>query len=172
MSKNKSTKSIVPAIIALSVIVLFVGGLLWMARPDLSGAEPQDLVAATSLTVAEQRYDFGEISMEDGLVSHEYVVTNSSPEPVILSKMYTSCMCTQAELLHQDEVHGPFGMVGHGTMPRLDESIGPGEEFMVKAIYDPNAHGPAGVGPVDRVVSLETDSGELLELQLVAVVTP
>lgn len=172
MENNSSIKKILPTTIFVIVFGLLLAGFVWIAKPNSDSASDQELAVATSLEADEQTYDFGEITMADGKTTHEFHVTNTSSEAVTINGMYTSCMCTEAELHHLEEVHGPFGMPGHGAMPHLEEKIDSGEEFIVNAIYDPNAHGPAGVGPVDRSVYVETSNGEQLELQFLAVVKP
>ena len=63
-------------------------------------------------------------------------------------------------------------MPGHGFGPKIDETFLPGEEAVIEVIFDPSAHGPAGIGTVERAVYLENDSGLLLELLIKAVVAP
>jgi len=63
-------------------------------------------------------------------------------------------------------------MPGHIAVPRINKSLNPGEEAIVEVVFDPTAHGPAGVGTIQRVVTIENNAGEPLELQFSAVVTP
>jgi hypothetical protein len=63
-------------------------------------------------------------------------------------------------------------MQGHGYIPRLDRVIQPGEAAVVEAVFDPNAHGPAGVGRNDRAVSVQMGGRRVLQLQFTAYVTP
>ena len=84
-------------------------------------------------------------------------------------------MCTVAylETVDGDAEKGPFSMVGHGgTVPKANEIIKPGESRKIRVVFDPNAHGPAGVGIINRVVTLEDSLGRVLEFQIKAVVTP
>ena len=63
-------------------------------------------------------------------------------------------------------------MAGHGFTPRLDERLAPGESAQVEVVFDPAAHGPAGIGQTDRIVTIENDGGPSLELRFSALVTP
>lgn len=89
-------------------------------------------------------------------------------------------MCTNATLLHGDpsagsgqvKKFGPFGMPGHGFVPKVNDAVNSGEEVSVEVVFDPAAHGSAGVGRIDRVVFVETESGLPLQLKFVAIVTP
>jgi hypothetical protein len=71
-----------------------------------------------------------------------------------------------------DKQFGPVGMPGHGVIPSINQSINPSKEAVVEVTFDPAAHGPAGVGQVERKVILENNTGEALEIQFVAIVTP
>ena len=81
-------------------------------------------------------------------------------------------MCTVAVLQKGDKKFGPFGMPGHGFVPKMDAEVSPGEEVSVDVTFDPAAHGPAGVGSIQRVVVLENNAGENVELQISANVEP
>lgn len=137
---------------------------------------PASAEASTGVLAAEEAfYDFGTITMKDGNVSHEYTVTNNGSEPVTIEKVYTSCMCTTAFITDAaGKKSRPFGMPGHGgASPFTATVVGPGEAITVEAVYDPNAHGPSGVGLADRLVYLETNSSvePKVELRFKAIVT-
>ena len=110
--------------------------------------------------------------MENGNVTKEFTVTNPTDRDITVSTVLTSCMCTTASLVTSKKKYGPYGMPGHGFVPKINTSIGPNEEVTVETIFDPAAHGPAGVGRVERAVILENNAGEPLELLFTALVTP
>jgi len=172
MSENKNI--ITGAIIS----ILFLGGLVLVSKPSsgipgehnqMTGTNPS--ASSTKISAEETSYDFGTISMAAGRVSHIFKIKNSSAEPAKIVKLYTSCMCTEAKLTTANGVKGPFGMPGHMSIPEINVTLTPGEEAAVEAIFDPNAHGPAGVGKMDRVVTLETNSGNV-DLKFSVTVTP
>ena len=117
-------------------------------------------------------HNFGNISMAAGKVSHRYWIKNVSAASLKINKLSTSCMCTDATLITRAGKKGPFGMPGHGPTPRLEERLAPGESAQVDVVFDPAAHGPAGIGQTDRIVTLENDEGLPLELRFTAMVTP
>ena len=81
-------------------------------------------------------------------------------------------MCTTAFLLKDGEEIGPFGMAGHsGVRGNANLTVNPGEEAVVRVVFDPAAHGPAGVGPIERQVMLEVGDKPLF-LSFKAVVKP
>lgn len=160
-------------IVILSAVLLF-GGIIWYAKPgkraDSGQAPPQN--SAGALSADEKSFDFGTISMAAGNVSHSYKIKNAGAEPVTLGRMYTSCMCTTALLRAGDKVFGPYGMQGHGFIPKMNYEIKSGEEAEIKVVFDPAAHGPAGVGRISRAVIIEQGVSKPVELVFSALVTP
>lgn len=146
------------------VAVLVLGAIVWLARPSASNPSASPEVQAN--------YDFGTISMAAGKVSTTFPLSNSGTDPITIKKMYTSCMCTTAMLTVDGKTFGPVGMPGHGATPTLDAIIPPGGSGSVEVVFDPNAHGPAGVGKISRVVTLETSTGTPVEFSFSANVIP
>lgn len=129
--------------------------------------------AKSVLTTSEKLYDFGTISMKNGNVTKEFTVTNSSDKNIYVPSLTTSCMCTKAYIVESDgSTKGPFGMPSMGYVPPANETIKAGENKIIRAVYDPNAHGPAGVGQIDRIITLTDASGASLQLEIKALVTP
>ena len=180
-------------VIGACAAILVLGGLIIAAMPQPASnvaqpasnvAQPASNVAKTvestasasstgALRARETNFNFGSISMAAGKVTHLYRFRNSGAEPIVLGKMYTSCMCTTAALVKSSgRKFAPVGMPGHTPIPALNETLQPNEEAMVEVVFDPAAHGPAGIGPIDRVVTIEHSAGQPLELAFAANVTP
>ncbi|MBI2454455.1 MAG: DUF1573 domain-containing protein [Parcubacteria group bacterium] len=161
-------------------IVVVVGGLVWIARPGQNDIADPTAAIVSTLTTPENQYDFGTISMANGKVSKIFTITNSSAEPMQIEKIYTSCMCTEASLIlgspsansGQTLRFGPFGMPGHGLVPKVNQALDAGESAEIEVVFDPNAHGPAGVGAIERIVFVEEKGRQPLELKIKAMVTP
>lgn len=170
---NKNIKN---ALITLATIAVLLGGLIWLSRGGTGNGEANvsniTQSGSGTLSAKETNFDFGAISMANGKVSHVFKLKNESGESAMLSKIYTSCMCTEATLVYGDKKFGPYGMPGHSGIPQINETINPGESVDVEAIFDPAAHGPAGVGLADRVVFVEDGAGGQLQLRFTAMVTP
>ncbi len=85
-------------------------------------------------------------------------------------------MCTSAYIIEKDgSKKGPFKMPTMGFVPPANEIVKAGDIIKIEAVYDPNAHGPAGVGPIDRFLILTedgADGGGELQLEIKAQVTP
>ena len=148
--------------------------LIWFGQPvaeDVATADDSNTPEST-LKAQETSFDFGTISMAKGKVNHAYTVTNTGTDPVTINKVYTSCMCTTASFVSNGKTYGPFGMPGHTAIPSIDVSLAPGATVQIEAVFDPAAHGPAGVGPISRVVILENSAGKPVEISFTANVTP
>lgn len=112
------------------------------------------------LTAGHYEYDFGTIQIMGGKVRHSYNLKNEGPNALNVSKVWTSCMCTTAEIKTADgKIYGLFGMGGgHGGNTSANINIQPGEEFELIAKFDPMAHGPDAIGPIQRTVFIKTNA--------------
>lgn len=170
--------------LAAAAVAALVGGLIVFARPDGAPQAPPAAVAPApgaaapggaasgQLTAMRPRYNFGTISMAAGKVTHRYAISNGASGPVVIRKIYTSCMCTTAALVKNGKASDAFGMPGHTPIPSIDVPLTNQDGAYVEVVFDPAAHGPAGVGPIERVVTVEHSAGQPLELQFAATVTP
>jgi len=164
-------------IIGISISIAILGGLIWLARPqapavsNFAALAPENL-SAVGLEAEYNSYDFGAISMAAGNVNHGFKIKNADVKPNQITKIYTSCMCTTAYLLIKDKRFGPFGMPGHGFVPPVNKIIDAGEEATIEVIFDPAAHGPAGIGPIQRTVYVEQENQNVLQLEIAANVKP
>lgn len=164
----------------IAVILLIVFGLfIWSYSgkggtvASVQGAPGSASTSKSVLTAPEMFYDFGTISMKNGNVSKEFIVTNPTNSDIIVRTILTSCMCTSAFIVKPNgSMKGPFKMPGMGYVPPADETIKAGESQTIRVVYDPNAHGPAGVGRIDRFVTLTDEAGGTLQLEIQALVTP
>jgi len=161
-------------IIGIAIGIFILGGIILVARPSpssMQSANPNSRV--TGMLAAEETiFNFGNLSMVGGKVSHRFKIKNTGDNPTRIEKMYTSCMCTSAKLIMSGNSFGPFGMPGHGFIPRINKTLAPNEEAIVEVEFDPAAHGPAGIGRIERVVYLEDSGGKPLEFKISAMVTP
>ena len=82
-------------LISAGVGVAALGGVLLFAQPaghETMNQTPTGETLAVQLEPAN--YDFGTISMKDGLVTKSFQVTNPQDQDLDLATLYTSCMCT------------------------------------------------------------------------------
>ena len=167
-------KNSIVSVILVLVLIVF-GAWFYKSRSSspTAGAAAASAANLGPLTLSEDSYDFGTIGMADGKVSKVFTATNNTGGDILVEKITTSCMCTVAYVSGGPERKGPFGMPGHGSSVRAaDELIKAGETREVEVVFDPNAHGPAGVGMIERAVYLEDSSGRVTEFQFKGLVTP
>lgn len=126
---------------------------LWYGDNKTSGKGNYSEIVST-----EKTFDLGTVSMAKGNVSHSFVVKNTGSTSVKITKVYTSCMCTEATIVNGILRKGPFGMPGHGGKSLAVETVKAGQEITIEVVVDPAAHGPQGTGPAKKVVYIETDS--------------
>lgn len=176
--RSGARRNMLYALIAGTAVVIALGVLVSPKQPPGAWVPYDARTAAAemsgtrALTSRAQSFDFGRIAMGGGKVSHRYPIENTGAKPLSITRMYTSCMCTTATLITRSGRKGPFGMPGHGSLRSVDETLAPGEVAQVEVVFDPAAHGPAGVGPTSRTVTVVNDAGRALELRFDALVTP
>ncbi|HEX6977202.1 MAG TPA: DUF1573 domain-containing protein [Patescibacteria group bacterium] len=139
------------------ILVLGVGGLVYFQQKinqKNTIATPTNQVLG--LEANPPNYDLGEILYSKGIVTKEYEIKNTTDKSIRLRKVATSCMCTKAKVKIGDRETRYFGLEAHGNInPVLDGyEIKSGETAVVTMQFDPTAHGPQGVGPIDRQVNL------------------
>lgn len=162
-------------IFGIGAAILIITGVVFVARPDRSQNNNTANISdglTEIIEIPEKTFDFGEISMSAGNVNHSFTIKNTGSEPLTINKMYTSCMCTTAILNMNGKTFGPYGMQGHGFIPKINQELGSGQEAVVEAIFDPIAHGPAGVGFIQRSVVIENNAGKPIQLGFTANVIP
>ena len=144
---NKETKILFGSLIF--TFLLIVGLSFLLSRNDKNLGEVKGVEAAPAF------YEMGDVPINGGIVSREYLVKNNTGEDLTLRKIATSCMCTEAKVLIGGEETSYYGME-HATdkNPPINMSFAPGEAAKVVVNFDPAAHGPEGVGPFERDVWL------------------
>lgn len=121
------------------------------ARSEQASAtkSPTKPVALSQLQAEPQPFDWGEIKINGGIVQKEFKIKNEG-ESVKTERLETSCMCTEASLNGSPF----FGMPGHQANPGFTTEINKGQEVTLTVRFDPAAHGPEGLGKVDRVIRI------------------
>lgn len=141
-----------------------------VAQAQLAAAQPA--AQTGSLISLRPSLDLGTVSMAAGNVPFRYLIKNAGAEPLDIKRISTSCMCTSATLVTATERKGPFGMPGHGRPNATKVRLAPGELANVEVVFDPGAHGPSGLGRIERVVTLESAGAPPLELRMIVMVQP
>lgn len=101
-------------------------------------------------------FDWKDIDIGGGTAEHSFKFKNDGKEDLVIKSATTSCMCTTATVKLADGSQSQaFGMHGGSKWGGV---VKPGEEFEVYVVFDPMAHGPDAVGPIERSIYLETSS--------------
>jgi len=166
---NNSSGSGAAVIIVILTLLIFAG--IFILGGKTSSQNDQN-GKVSLLQTPEGIHDFGKISMANGNVEKIFKVANPTDEDIFIKTVTTSCMCTSAYIVKGDLIKGPFKMPGMGYVPPANETIKAGESIDIKVVYDPNAHGPAGVGIIDRFVYLADSGGGKIQLEIKANVMP
>ena len=169
---NEKTKNIVH----YSIGIVFLAGVMALlyAGGERAGDAGGSSYSKSTLSAMADNFDFGTVAMKDGEVTHEFELKNGGGESIVIQKVYTSCMCTTAYVTDSaGEKYGKFGMPGHRVLAKTNIKVDPGESAVLKAVFDPAAHGPNGVGLAQRSIYIETNSAKSpkLEVKFQAMVT-
>lgn len=153
-SKKPSKKGIDSFLIGIVVVtVLILGGAVYfgtkMGTTTQVSADTQ-----VETQIGETKYDWGTIDINGGIVSKSFTIENSGTTPLKLYDVKTSCMCTTAQLKTASNSSKKFGM--HEKNSSVFE-VAPGESAEVLVEFDPLFHGPSGVGPISRTITMNTN---------------
>ena len=153
-TKKHSKKGIDSFLIGIIVVtVLILGGAVYFGTK--MGATTQ-VTADTQVEtqIGETKHDWGTIDINSGIVSKSFTIENNGTTPLKLYDVKTSCMCTTAQLKTASNSSKKFGM--HEKNSSVFE-VAPGESAEVLVEFDPLFHGPSGVGPISRTVTMNTN---------------
>lgn len=112
------------------------------------------LTPLSSLTVSPEPFNWGSLKINGGIVQTKFTLKNTSSQALKITKLETSCMCTEASLKVGDQESPFFGMPGHAGNPGWPAEVAPGGEMILTVKFDPAAHGPEGLGKVDRLARI------------------
>ena len=75
----------------LALIGVLAGALVFIVGYGGAGSNPApEVIPGGSLTATENYYDFGRVSMKNGVVTYPFRLRNSGSEPALIRKLYTS----------------------------------------------------------------------------------
>lgn len=152
----------------LVIFMLISIAVLGLGIIFVTKTQPQELKeseAAMIEIIGEMSHNWGEIDINGGTVEKTFQIKNSGTDDLIVTNFITSCMCTEARVIINEEKSPIFGMHSKSGWKGI---IKPGETANVKVVFDPMAHGPDAVGPITRFVSFETNAlnNQKMELEV------
>jgi len=151
---------------AIGITLLLLVGVVYFGT-KLGATTEVSADSQVSIEVVQNRHDWGTIDINGGLVSKSFTIENTGDSSLKLFDVTTSCMCTTAQLKTPSQTSKEFGM--HEKNRSVFE-VQPGETADLVVEFDPLFHGPSGVGPISRTVTINTNdaSQPTLSFQLAA----
>lgn len=160
-------KKIIIGFIALTLLILGVGIYVLSATsaPIAKITSSQN----ARVQVDQKTFDWGNIPINGGNATKTLTIKNIGSDVLKLTGVKTSCTCTKAQVTVDQQASPYFSM--HSTSSWVGE-VPPGKEAQLTVIFDPAFHGPTGVGPIERLVSIQTNDNQnpSLEFSLKGVV--
>lgn len=159
-----SEKNII--IVGVTVVIFgLLGAVFFLSK----ASTPAEITSSqnVALSVDQNTYDWGTINMKDGNVSKAFIIKNTGTDILKLTKVKTSCHCTKAWIIINGDSSPAFGM--NTVSPWVGE-LAPGGEAELSIVFDPAYHGPNGIGPITRYISVDTNDpkNRTLEFTLTA----
>lgn len=142
-------------IIAFITAAVLFGGVFLFSNSK--GPASVEKTSGAQIQILHKDFDFKDIKYNGGNATHAFPIKNNGSKELVLANLSTSCMCTHVYLKKGDEKSPSFGMKGHSAASDWKGILKPKEEAEVIVVFDPTAHGPQGIGPVERFVSAETN---------------
>lgn len=144
---DKFIIGIVVATVLILGIAIFFGTRM--------GKTPQVATdSQVSASVDANKFDWGLIDYDKGIVSKNFEIKNTSNTLLKLYNVKTSCMCTTAQIKTSDITSKKFQM--HESSSDIIE-VKPGDTAKLIVEFDPAFHGPSGVGPITRTITMSTN---------------
>lgn len=149
-------KKIIIGLVAVTLVILAGGVMLVGSAPAPKAIQAsQNAKAETS----ETSFDWGEIKYDGPKATKTFKIKNAGSDILQLTKVKTSCTCTTAQIIINPSdpnakrspifsMHAAAGWIGEVTA---------GQEADLVVIFDQSFHGPSGVGPIERLISVETN---------------
>lgn len=140
-------------IIAFFTLIILIGGVYLVSKTTQS---PQVVLSqnAKAYTQDPTSFDWGNIPINGGVVTKTFTIKNTGTDVLSLTNIKTSCHCTKAHITIEGRQSPDFGMDGISSWVG---EVAPAKEAKLTVIFDPAFHGPQGMGPLNRFVSVETN---------------
>lgn len=143
-------KFIILVILMIGIVFAFA---LYILAPS-STSRIKTTEAAKAYTVEPTSFDWGDISYEGEKATKSFTIRNDGTDLLKLFNVRTSCHCTLARVSINGVESQGFGMSGVSSW---SGEVSPGKEAKLIVVFDQKFHGPQGVGPINRFVSVETN---------------
>ncbi len=147
-------------LLALVTILILGGGVILISGISTTSTGIMTSTKAKAIAPVME-YAWGNIPYAGGYATKSFSIKNTGTEVLKLTNVKTSCHCTKANLTIDGKDSPYFGMSGVSSW--IGE-VAPGKEAKLNVVFDPAFHGPQGIGPVERYVSVETNDASKSKL--------
>lgn len=136
----------------IGTLLLLLGGVIVLNNTATSSK----FIATkdAQVEIEELKFDWGQIDYNGPKAKKTFKIKNSGTEILRVTNIKTSCTCTSAQIVINESKSPLFSM--HNTSSWVGE-VQPGKEAELLVIFDQRFHGPQGVGPIERIISVETN---------------
>lgn len=158
-SYNKKIKGHGPDkfIVGTVVATILILGIAIFFGTRMGGTPLVTADSQVSVSVDSNTYDWGTIDYDKGIVAKNFEIKNTSNTALKLYNVKTSCMCTTAQLKTPEATSKKYKMHESSSEVIL---VKPGETALLLVEFDPAFHGPSGVGPITRTISMDTNDAK------------
>lgn len=139
-------------IIIIGTLLILGGGVILLSSSPAK--TPVSLSQNVKAEAPEKTFDWGQIDYNGPKATKSFKIKNSGSEILKLTNIKTSCSCTSAQIIIDGSQSPLFSM--HSVSSWVGE-VQPGKEAELVVVFDQSFHGPSGVGPIERIISVETN---------------
>ncbi len=145
-------KKIIIGFVTFTLLIL--GGGIYIL--SAASTNPAAVISSQNAKVSadEKTYDWGNINYSGPDATKAFTIKNTGTDVLKLTNIKTSCACTYAQIVIDGKVSPKFGM--HSTSSWVGE-VPVGKEAQLIVVFNQDFHGPTGVGPIERLISVETN---------------
>lgn len=141
-------------LMTLVSLIVIIGGIFIVSSTSPSAPSVSSSSNAIAYTMDPTSFDWGDIGYDADIATKEFKIKNKGSDVLKLYNIKTSCHCTKAQIVVDGDESPFFGMSGVSSW--IGE-VKPGKEARLIVKFDQRYHGPQGVGPINRFVSVETN---------------
>jgi len=152
LNNKRMDRKIIGTILVITSFIFF-GGIFLLPRNSAT----LERKGSAQIEISHLSFDLKKIPYSGGIVTHPFKIKNIGKGNLEIANIATSCMCTQAYFKSGNIESPRFGMKGMSPPSSWKAALKPGQEGEIIAVFDPSYHGPQGKGPVERIISFETN---------------
>lgn len=156
--------------VGIAIIILIILGAIWLTRPSLKNDTTPPKYSKGYLSAYETNFDFGQVLLSAGKISHTFNIKNTGNEPVIIEKIDISCECAEVALRIGGQKFGPYGISSQKLNFKIIKAININEEATAEIIFNPSSLKIREADQIQATIILGNNTGQPLEFRFTAIV--